>query len=296
MTDPRTPAPGAVVVGYDGSDFSMQALDWAMDEAELRRAPLTITHAWRWPYGRATEEARLHLRKAAEHVLYHGVDCARSTSTLTDVRADLHEGAAAERLVELSDGAQLVVVGSRGLDALARSVVGSVAGYTATHSHAPVIIVRGPGPIPAPVDPGPLVLGLGASTADAVVDFAFTEAALRQLRLVAVHASYPQPMAWGVAMAPLPDPEAALAAERDRMRERLAPWRERHPGVPVEYRSVTVSAGDALEAAGAEAVLLVVGAGRSWGRGRLGTVARAMTEHAPCPVAVVPDRAGRPPG
>ena len=33
MTDTRD-----VVVGYDGSDFSMQALEWAMDEAELEAA------------------------------------------------------------------------------------------------------------------------------------------------------------------------------------------------------------------------------------------------------------------
>ncbi|WP_353051477.1 universal stress protein, partial [Herbidospora sp. NBRC 101105] len=35
-----------VVVGYDGSDFAMQALDWAMDEAEMRKLPLTVAHAW----------------------------------------------------------------------------------------------------------------------------------------------------------------------------------------------------------------------------------------------------------
>lgn len=36
MTEPRK-----IVVGYDGSDFSMQALNWAIDEAELRKLPLT---------------------------------------------------------------------------------------------------------------------------------------------------------------------------------------------------------------------------------------------------------------
>ena len=137
-----------IIVGYDGSDFSMQALDWAMDECELRELPLTVTHAWRWPYGKAPEEARLHLRKAAEHVLHHGADCARSCSTITDITADLFEGSAGERLVELSAGADLVVIGSRGLGAVARSVVGSVTAYVAAHAHAPVIIVRGAGPIP----------------------------------------------------------------------------------------------------------------------------------------------------
>ncbi|GII06119.1 universal stress protein [Planobispora takensis] len=284
MTDPHASAPGRIVVGYDGSDFSMQALDWAMDEAELRGASLTVTHAWRWPYGKASEDARLHLRKAAEHVLYHGVDCVRSTSALTDVRADLYEGAAAERIVELSAGAQLVVVGSRGLDALARSVVGSVATYVTTHTHAPVIIVRGPGPIPAPVEPGPLVLGLTVITPEEVVEFAFAEAALRQLRLVAVHAGHQQPAEGGTVMEPLP----GIEAERERMDKHLAPWRERYPDVPVTCRSVAAAPADALEEAGTGAIMVVVGAGRFHNRGRLGTIARAMAEHAPCPVAIVP--------
>ena len=52
-----------IIVGYDGSDFSMQALDWAMDECELRELPLTVTHAWRWPGqsgGRARRLPRRH--------------------------------------------------------------------------------------------------------------------------------------------------------------------------------------------------------------------------------------------
>lgn len=82
----------AVVIGYDGSDFAMQALDWAMDEAELRGLPLLVAHAWQWPYGEATEESKRHLRQAAEHVLWHGADCARKVSSIVEVTTDIHEG------------------------------------------------------------------------------------------------------------------------------------------------------------------------------------------------------------
>jgi nucleotide-binding universal stress UspA family protein len=169
-----------IVLGYDGSDFSMQALDWALDEAELRQLPLTLAHAWQWPYGEAAEQSKAHLRKAADHVLWHGADCARSTSSGVRVETDLYEGPAARRLVELSGGAALLVVGSRGLSALPRAVLGSVAGYVAAHAHCPVIVVRGPGPLPAPAKPGPIVVPDRAPGA-AVLEFAFGEAAMRQV-------------------------------------------------------------------------------------------------------------------
>ncbi|WP_433509737.1 universal stress protein [Nonomuraea sp. CA-143628] len=190
-----------IVLGYDGSDFSMQALDWALDEAELRQLPLTVAHAWQWPYGAADEDAKAHLRKAAEHVLWHGAECARSTSSGVRVDTDLHEGAAAQRLVELSDDAALIVVGSRGLSALPRVVVGSVAGYVAAHADCPVIVVRGPGPLPAPTRRGPIIVTSKDPEA-AVLDFAFGEAALRRL---------------------------PIASPAD-----LSEWAARHPGVRVQ--------------------------------------------------------------
>ncbi|MFG1949226.1 universal stress protein [Nonomuraea sp. NPDC048826] len=190
-----------IVLGYDGSDFSMQALDWALDEAELRKLPLTVAHAWQWPYGEADEEARAHLCKAAEHVLWHGAECARQTSLGVRVGTDLYEGPAAPRLVELSADAALVVVGSRGLGALPGADMGSVAGYVAAHAACPVIVVRGPGPLPAVKNPGPVVVADRHPDA-AVLEFAFGEAALRRLPLAA-HT---------------PD---------------LAEWAARHPGVRI---------------------------------------------------------------
>ncbi|MFG2076296.1 universal stress protein [Nonomuraea maritima] len=230
-----------IVLGYDGSDFSVQALDWALDEAELRKLPLTVTHGWQWPYGEADEEAKAHLRKAAEHVLWHGADCARSTSSGVPVETDLYEGPAALRLVELSAEATLIVVGSRGLSALPRAVVGSVAGYVAAHAACPVIVVRGPGPIPAATKPGPVVVP-DRTPDESVLEFAFEEAALRQV-----------PVSAAV------DPAA---------------WAERRPEVRVEPYGE----------AGERATLMVVGRRRTMWSG-----AASFLQHAPCPVAVVPE-------
>ncbi|MEU8385538.1 universal stress protein [Streptosporangium sp. NPDC048865] len=273
MTDVRE-----VVVGYDGSDFSMQALEWAMDEAELGRLPLRVVHAWRWPYGEAGEEARLHLRKAAEHVLYHGADCARACSTLADVAADLYEGAAAERLVELSERAALIVVGSRGMGTLARTILGSVAGYVAAHAHCPVIVVRGPGPIPVPRERGAVVVGMSGDTCDGVIGFAFHEARIRRLRLTAVHAGRLQP--------PAHDTRITMRAAEDGMLERLGPWRIACPEVAVRACFAATSAKNLLMDASKEASLVVVGGARE--HGRLGSTSGSVLQHGFCPVAVVP--------
>ncbi len=276
---------GDVVVGYDGSDFSMQALEWAMDEAELRGTGLTVAHAWQWPYGQADEEARGHLRKAAEHVLYHGAECARACSAIVQVEADLYEGSAAERLVTLSEHAQVVVVGSRGMGALARSVVGSVAGEVAARGRCPVV-VRGAGPLPVPLHRGAVVVGLAADTPDAVVGFAFTEAAVRGLELVVLRAGHVRVAAWGTAMPLVPDVDVAAQVAEEEMAERLRPWQEAYPGVRTRARFVTVPAREALVEVSRRASLVVVGgAGEP---GRLASPVWAVLRHGVCPVAVVP--------
>ncbi|GAB2485479.1 universal stress protein [Streptosporangium sandarakinum] len=282
------------MTGYDGSDHSLQALEWAMDEAELRRLPLTVVHAWQWPYGEAGEDAGDRGRAAAGRVLRHGADCARACSTIVEVATDLYEGPAARRLVELSADAELVVIGSRGRNAPARSVIGSTASAVAAHARAPVLITRGTGPIPVPLHPGPVVLGLKDTTGGEVLEFAFEEAALRRLRLLVMHAGHPHHLtAWGVAMAPLPDVDDSARVCREWVDERLAGWQEKYPKVAVDVCLSTTAPKESLLDASAKATLLVAGAGRSaLLSGHLGLMTRSLVRHASGPVAVVPPAAG----
>ncbi|MEO3798178.1 universal stress protein [Nonomuraea sp. B10E15] len=272
-----------VVSGYDGSDHSMQALDWAMDEAELRRLPLTVCHAWQWPYDDGDPAARESLRRAAEHVLWHGADCARASSSGLHVRTDLYEGSPTSRLEELSADAALLVVGSRGLGAMARAVVGSVAAHAASNARCPVIVVRGMGALPRKPHPGPIVAGVATDDkADAVLGFACAEAAMRGLPLVVVHAWRQPPVAWGGMTFPVMDPLAVQHAAESWLAETLAPWRQKQPKVAIEARTPQERAGEAL-AAVSDATLVVVGSPG----GRFGSVAAAMLRKAPCPVAIV---------
>jgi nucleotide-binding universal stress UspA family protein len=273
-----------VVVGYDGSDHAMQALDWAMDEAEFRRLPLTVCHAWQWPYGDGDEAARNTLRHAAQHVLWHGADCARaSSSTGLDVRADLHEGSAAGRLADLSAGAEVLVVGSRGLSGLKRAMIGSVAAHAVAHARCPVIVVRGAGPLPRRLHPGSIVAGLADDDeAEAVLGFACREAAMRGVPVLAVHAWRQPPVAWGGSMAPALDPLALTGVAKTWLDQALAPWRGKYPDVTIDARTPQTSAKHALLDV-TDATLMVVGAPH----GQFGSVATALVHHAPCPVAIV---------
>ncbi|MBO4275800.1 universal stress protein [Microbispora triticiradicis] len=276
-----------IVVGYDGSDFAMQALDWAMDEAEFRRAPITVCHAWRSPYTPGDEEARKSLHHAAEHVLWHGAECARQCTSGVRVREDLFEGQATERLVALSATAGLVVVGSRGLSGSARRVMGSVAGHVATYAHCPVIVVRGVGSLPHPRHPGPIVAGVGGGD-DHVLAFAYREAALRGLSVIAVRAMRHPAAVWSAGMAPMVMSDVPGRETVELLEAAVRPWRERYPHVETALQPVSGPVLDVLADASSGATMLVVGATREKGAlARLGSVTRALIDAVTCPVAVV---------
>ncbi len=125
-----------VVVGYDGSEFAVRALDWALDEARLRGRPLTLCHAWERSYGTAlpgTDRggglepgpgAGETPRRVAEQVMEHGLNRARARLPGGPVHTDLHEGPAADRLLEHSAAAELVVVGACGRGEVVRASAG----------------------------------------------------------------------------------------------------------------------------------------------------------------------------
>ncbi|MGH3390679.1 MAG: universal stress protein [Actinomadura sp.] len=267
-----------MVVGFDGSAHAIQALDWALDEAELRDLPLTLCHVWQWPYSRPDETGRTSLRIAANHVLEHGVECARNRTRGVRVASMLCEGPPAERLVEMSGNADLLVVGSRGLGGIARVIVGSVAGQVAAHAECPVIVIRGAGPLPRRESPRPLVVGVDySSAAEAALGFGLGEARLRELPLQVIHASG-EPDLVGVDMAD--------AAER--LEKIVAPWSDRYPDVELRLRVIDKQPRAALRDAAEEAGLVVVGA-VAHRRVPLGSVSHWLLHHLSCPVTVVPD-------
>jgi len=126
-----------IVVGFDGSEGSHRALQWAMREAELRGAPLSIVRAWS-PGEFGTDEemgviAQAHLDKEATEAMAdsHGIAW----------QALAAHGPAGRVLIEHSKGAQMLVVGSRGHGGFAGLLLGSVCHQVSTHAGTPVVVI-----------------------------------------------------------------------------------------------------------------------------------------------------------
>ncbi|MBV7694526.1 universal stress protein [Streptomyces sp. TRM70350] len=134
-----------VVVGVDGSPSSYAALRWAARYAQSVGGVVEAVHAWDTPSsvgwsGPAIDPA-FDMEQARE----------RFTEELRTVFKDEHpaglreelvEGDPSEALIRASQGAELLVVGSRGRGGFARAMLGSVSQRCAQHAACPVVIVR----------------------------------------------------------------------------------------------------------------------------------------------------------
>lgn len=132
-----------VVVGFDGSPGSRQALEWAAEEAELRRTRLVVLHADLWSPDALAVPVFGGEDAYEEGVLEEGVQWVSSTHPAVEVVGRRVPPPAGESLVASSADALLLVVGSRGLGPLQQMVVGSISRHCVDHAHCPVVVVRG---------------------------------------------------------------------------------------------------------------------------------------------------------
>jgi nucleotide-binding universal stress UspA family protein len=289
-----------VIAAVDGSDDSLRALDWALDTARRRGAPLRVVHVRQYAAWTRADVPAAGLPAAADDPVLDQV------RTRLEGRPDRPEteyvaldGASAALLPELGATAQLLVLGSRGRGGFASLLLGSNGMAAARDAECPVVVVPRPGREvhgETYAEPGPrVVVGLQVDSPDeATLAFAFTEAALRGARLQVV-AAYAWPVqTWaapGDFVPPVIDQDAVESETRTLAEGFLAPHRARHPGVRTEPYVAPGDAAGHLVAASKDAGLVVVGRHRRrlLAPARLlGSVTHAVLLHAAAPVAVVP--------
>jgi nucleotide-binding universal stress UspA family protein len=137
---------GSIVVGVDGSASSGQALRWAASQALATGAVLRIVTAWHVPnlsYGGLVPVfPDYDFAGAARVVQAEQISDVLGVAPLLEYTSAIVGGPAGPELVAASEGADMLVVGSRGHGALAGAILGSVSEYCATHATGAVVVVH----------------------------------------------------------------------------------------------------------------------------------------------------------
>ncbi|MCX5044764.1 universal stress protein [Aldersonia sp. NBC_00410] len=150
--DDAPAATGSVVVGVDGSAVSDHAIGVAFEEASRRNANLVAVHTWSdtaFSTGDFAGDRGLLTPPIEFETIEHAVLAERLAGwqeKYPDVRVErrIYPDAPRERLLDLSDEAQLLVVGSRGRGGFRGLLLGSTSNALVVHARCPVMVVRPP--------------------------------------------------------------------------------------------------------------------------------------------------------
>jgi len=277
-------------VGVDGSWRDTGALEWALQESLIRKAPLRAVHVIDEKLRHAPYWEPKVVDDAALDLIHEVQQKMTNRDPVRDHTTDIVVGPPASRLAELAGNGEMLVVGRRGMSSVKRLLVGSTSEALANLATVPVIVVPD-GWKPAD-HAGPIVVGVDDSgDSEAAIEFAATAAAERHAKLRMVNVwDLPSIYSWdAMNVAGVSDEWSRTAEEHF---EAIAQqWRQKLPDLTIE---VEVRRGHSVDGviAAAEAIdaqLLVVG-GRHHHKVAavlLGSVARGVLQHATCPVAIV---------
>lgn len=309
-----------IVVGADGSEESLRAVEWAAIEAARRAAPLRIVSVTAPPAQAAAHDGSPltvddALRNMYTQTLSTTAELAASMAPRVAIETELLSGTPEQALARDASGASMLVVGAFGFGGSGEMSAGPVSRYVAAHAACPVVVVRDQGRTVH----GEVVVGVrDPDEAAGALSFAFEEAALRGARLLVVHAWHWLPPASlppsgvhdgadshgggklaGVLTVPrhLPDTRAQSAQAAARLAEVLSRWQERYPRVPASPKVIHGHPGRVLAAFSGLADLTVIGRRDRHDGPRMGDgpVLQGVLNHAQGPVAVIPPaRAGHP--
>lgn len=149
MNAPANGAAPRIVVGVDGSDQSKLALRWAAHLAQLNAADLDAVMVWDYPATLGWSAALSYTSETwnpqadAEKLLAATIAEVYGSERPAGLRLMVQEGYCAKVLLERSEGALMLVVGSRGHGGFAGMLLGSVSANCAEHASCPVLVVHG---------------------------------------------------------------------------------------------------------------------------------------------------------
>lgn len=293
-----------LVVGVDGSESSLLAVDWGVDAAARHGLPLRLVHASLWERYEKVRPSFGHDRPAGKVMAQNIVASCAARARLRDpevkVSGDVVAADAVSTLLHAGSEAFALVTGARGRGEVAGLLLGSVSLTVAARAMCPVVVVRGEqrDTLRRPV--GRVVVGVGDATGGTgPVRFAAREAGARGCALTVVRAwrsPVPEPGSLPAESVPgnLRDtadttPEEQVSATLDAALREVV---REYPEVDVSRDAAEGPAHRVLLEASADADLIVVGALRRHGHFglQLGSTAHALLHHSACPVAVVPHR------
>lgn len=133
-----------IVVGIDGSPSSIAGLEWAGNQAELTGASLEVLMTWEWltGYGWSPIDPDFDQERVCQTALSDHLKPIRDAHPGISIQPAAIEGHPAPLLVEASEGADLLVVGSRGHGEFVGVLLGSVSEHCVTNAHCPVLVLH----------------------------------------------------------------------------------------------------------------------------------------------------------
>jgi nucleotide-binding universal stress UspA family protein len=290
-----TPRP--VLAGIDGSPDSLAVADVAAIEAQRRGLPLRLIFFHAHPSGprpsalTSAASAEWPPCDPAGRIVEQAVQRIRDRCPKLSVVSDTPGYDFVDALVKQSHEAALLVVPAQRLGGYDSLLGRWLNDRAVTHAHCPVLVARGSGADRAGVTPRPVLIGIdGSEHCAAAMPFAVEDALLRGVPLwaVSVYCVGPRP-AVGVDDDVGYSVSTAQAQAAELIAQALAGWTDRHPQLDmIRQPMYAPEVASALVDASTAADLVVVGCrGRSAITSlRLGSVSRALVQHAQCPVLV----------
>ena len=136
-----------LVVGYDGSEGSRKAVEWAVALAGKFKSDIAVVSVVKLPefsssldeLDEAYADGQNYYRPLLEKLVKYGLEQGVALGT------EILRGHPAESLVRYAVGKKmdLLVVGTRGMGGFKSLIIGSVAQKVVTYSKVPVLVVKG---------------------------------------------------------------------------------------------------------------------------------------------------------